>query len=76
MTRTGYIPLLPETGFKKKQNQDASLVLQNFMGITNNYFFGVFDGHGLNGAKVSAFLKETIPDGIKMARTNLIINVI
>ena len=67
ITRTGYIPLIPETGFKKKHNQDSSVVLHNFMGITDNYFFGVFDGHGTNGAKVSAFLKKTIPDGIKMS---------
>lgn len=65
MSRTGYIPVIPETGFRKKQNQDSSLVLQNFMGINNNYFFGVFDGHGTNGAKVSQFLKDCIPDGIK-----------
>lgn len=67
LTRTGYIPLIPETGFKKKENQDSSLVLQNFMGITDNYFFGVFDGHGTNGAKVSGFLKEIIPGSIKRA---------
>lgn len=72
MSRTGYIPVIPETGFRKKQNQDSSLVLQNFMGINNNYFFGVFDGHGTNGAKVSQFLKDCIPDGIK--RVSMVYN--
>ena len=51
MTRTGFIPLCPETRFKKKQNQDASLVLQRYMGVQNNWIFGVFDGHGSNGGR-------------------------
>ncbi|CAI2387273.1 unnamed protein product [Moneuplotes crassus] len=67
MTKTGYIPMIPETRFRKKQNQDSAIVLQNFMGMKDNYFFGVFDGHGTNGAKVSGFLKEVIPGGIKRA---------
>ncbi|CAI2387371.1 unnamed protein product [Moneuplotes crassus] len=71
MTRTGYIPVLPETGFKKKQNQDSSIILQNFLGITNNYFLGVFDGHGTNGAKVSGFIKNAIPEEIKRAYEEL-----
>jgi hypothetical protein len=65
LTRTGYIPLCAETGFRKKQNQDSLTITQNYMGINDNYFFGVFDGHGVNGAKVSGFLKDAIPDTIK-----------
>ena len=49
----------------KKQNQDTSIVLQNFMGIQDNWIFGVFDGHGVNGAKVSSLVRELIPDYIK-----------
>ena len=54
-----------KTDLNKKQNQDTSIVLQNFMGIQDNWIFGVFDGHGVNGAKVSNMVRELISEYIK-----------
>lgn len=65
LSRTGYIPLCKETGFRKKQNQDSVTIIENFLDISSNYFFGVFDGHGMNGAKVSGLVKDLIPNNIK-----------
>jgi serine/threonine protein phosphatase PrpC len=41
------------------------MALYNFMGIKGFWIFGVFDGHGTNGAKVSNFVKDIIPEHIK-----------
>jgi len=65
LSRTGYIPMWVEYGFKKKENQDTAMALYNFMGIKGFWIFGVFDGHGTNGAKVSNFVKDIIPEHIK-----------
>ena len=71
VTRTGFIPLWAETGFKKKQNQDASVVIQNYLGIPDVWFLGVFDGHGINGGKVSNMIKKLIPDFVSHYYSNI-----
>lgn len=47
-----------------KKNQDAYVVIKNFLGLTENWFFGVFDGHGAKGHKVSHFVKKKLPEVI------------
>jgi len=47
-----------------KKNQDAYVVIKNFLGLTENWFFGVFDGHGTKGHKVSHFVKKKLPEVI------------
>lgn len=64
-TRTGYIPSWKATNFKNKQNQDAANIIENFLDLEGNYFFSVFDGHGVNGAKVSNMVKDSVPNNIK-----------
>ena len=39
-----------------KENQDSCVVLDAFSARTNQMFFGVFDGHGPNGAFASQVL--------------------
>jgi len=51
--RKGYIPMGPETGFKPKENQDAHFEVNDYLNVKDLYFFGVYDGHGLNGRKAS-----------------------
>ena len=55
-TRTGKIPTNPH-----KVNQDTYSTLRNFMNVKNFWFFGVFDGHGVNGHMVSDYLKKQLP---------------
>ena len=64
-SRTGFIPIGPETGYRPKSNQDAFMTIEDFWGVSNQYFLGVFDGHGLNGQKVSKFIKKRLPKNIK-----------
>ena len=64
-TRKGFIPVGPETGFKQKQNQDAHIEIEKFCGVDSIYFFGVYDGHGINGKKVSNFVKSKLPHRIE-----------
>ena len=47
-----------------KKNQDAYVVIKNFLGLTDHWFFGVFDGHGSEGHKVSHFIKRQLPQSI------------
>lgn len=44
------------TGDKKKINQDNYIIHTKFLGITAYSVFGVFDGHGKDGHKVSQYL--------------------
>lgn len=69
-TRTGYIPIGPETGYAAKSNQDAYSVVYSFCGISGQVFIGVFDGHGFNGQKVSKFIKKRLPQNIKNRMTS------
>jgi serine/threonine protein phosphatase PrpC len=56
LTRTGFVPNKPN-----KQNQDSMVIVRNFANIKNNWFFGVFDGHGINGHFASDHIKEYLP---------------
>ena len=42
-------------------NQDEVFLYNNFLLIKNLYFFGVFDGHGIQGHYISSYLKDNIP---------------
>jgi len=57
--------LSAETGFKNKQNQDATTIIKNFLNIDGNYLFGVFDGHGVNGSRVSNLASDLIPNNLQ-----------
>ena len=60
-SRTGFIPIGPETGYLPKSNQDSYMSIKAFCGILGQWFIGVFDGHGLNGGKVSKYIKKRLP---------------
>ena len=47
-----------------KKNQDAYVVVKNFLGFSDHWFFGVFDGHGTEGHKVSHYIKRQLPQKI------------
>jgi serine/threonine protein phosphatase PrpC len=57
-TRAGF------NGYTIKTNQDSFFMDKLFMGSEKKAFFGVFDGHGSQGHKVSAYLKRAIPEQI------------
>ena len=42
-------------------NQDVVFMNPNFLLIKNSYFFGVCDGHGINGHYVSSYIKQILP---------------
>ena len=42
-------------------NQDIVFINPNFLLIKNFYFFGVCDGHGINGHYVSSYIKQIFP---------------
>ena len=69
-TRTGYLPFGNEFGSNKKQNQDAFAIITKFCGAKDAVFLGVFDGHGVNGGKVSNLIKRLIPDNISKFYSN------
>lgn len=60
-TLKGYIPNKPD-----KQNQDIAFVCENFGNIKNNWFFGVCDGHGVNGHFASDHIKRYLPTNIEL----------
>jgi serine/threonine protein phosphatase PrpC len=60
-TRTGFIP-----GKEEKKNQDTFFIQQNFANIANNWFFGVCDGHGVNGQFASDHVKQFLPTNIEL----------
>lgn len=64
-SRTGYIPIGPETGYQAKSNQDSWISIKSFCGVQDQYFLGVFDGHGFNGQKVSKYIKKRLPKNIR-----------
>ena len=55
-TRTGSIEGIP-----KPQNQDSFLILHDFCACKNQFLFGVYDGHGVNGHLVSDYIKKNLP---------------
>ena len=55
-TRTGMMH-----GRRKKFNQDTYQVIHNCAGVRGQCLFSVFDGHGMYGHEVSAFLRKMIP---------------
>ena len=59
-TRTGFIPNKPS-----KVNQDNYFLIKHFGGIRNNWFFGVCDGHGVNGHFASDHVKKFLPSNIE-----------
>ncbi len=56
-TRTG-----EESGIKKENNQDASIILKNVFDIEDYDIYGIMDGHGSNGHLVSNFVKNKIKE--------------
>ena len=56
-TRTG-----EESGTKKENNQDASIILKNVCDIEDYDIYGIMDGHGSNGHLVSSFVKNKIKE--------------
>jgi serine/threonine protein phosphatase PrpC len=48
-------------GKTKKMNQDSHFVVNNFMGLANQVFLGVMDGHGLYGGQISNYVKNALP---------------
>lgn len=46
------------SGSTAKTNQDSYRIETKFMGMEEFAFFGVYDGHGTQGHKVSDFLKK------------------
>lgn len=45
----------------KKTNQDSHVVVKDLAGIKGLWFFGVMDGHGINGHLVSDFVQKYLP---------------
>lgn len=60
-TRTGFIPQKED-----KQNQDNYFIVQNFANISNNWLFGVCDGHGINGHFASDHVRQFLPTNIEL----------
>jgi len=46
---------------EQKTNQDAYIVIKGLNDIKNLWFFGVFDGHGVNGHLASNHVKDFLP---------------
>ena len=45
----------------RKKNQDQYIVEPMFLGMKDVHFFGICDGHGINGKFVSTFIKTEMP---------------
>ncbi len=45
----------------KKENQDTSVVIQNYHDIKNLWLFGCCDGHGPNGLLASDYAIRKLP---------------
>ena len=44
-----------------KKNQDAYFIVEKLLGFSRMHLIGVCDGHGQEGDKISAFVKENFP---------------
>eukprot|EP00457_Paulinella_chromatophora_P002317 gb/GEZN01002321.1/.p1 GENE.gb/GEZN01002321.1/~~gb/GEZN01002321.1/.p1 ORF type:complete len:724 (+),score=60.90 gb/GEZN01002321.1/:34-2205(+) len=54
-SKKGFIPKL------EKPNQDRAIWKGEMSGQTDRLFFGVFDGHGSDGHKISSWLIDNVP---------------
>lgn len=45
---------------RAKENQDSCIVVPNYGGRSNQMLFGVYDGHGPNGAYASQFIRNKL----------------
>lgn len=51
-------------GIARKTNQDAYVVCPHLLGQSEQFLFGVFDGHGTEGHFVSRFVTRTLPSAL------------
>jgi len=49
---------------KSKDNQDAYISTARFMDTMFSHFFGIWDGHGVNGKQVSSYIKKRLPQAL------------
>ncbi|KAJ8898905.1 hypothetical protein K2173_008397 [Erythroxylum novogranatense] len=61
-----YISMYSQQG-RKGVNQDAMTVWEEFAGVKDTFFCGVFDGHGPYGHKVARYVRDTLPSKLSMA---------
>ena len=59
---------------KSKENQDSYISAARFNNLMHTHFFGVCDGHGVNGKFVSNYVKKKLPQFLKeeFMKTNLL----
>jgi serine/threonine protein phosphatase PrpC len=50
---------------KSKENQDSYISAARFNGLMHTHYFGVCDGHGVNGKIVSSYVKKKLPQFLK-----------
>ena len=62
-SRKGHTPNNPS-----KPNQDAYVIATNLNQQTWSHYFGVCDGHGALGHKVSGYLKQSLPESLKKCK--------
>ena len=55
-------------GTVAKVNQDRGLVVHPFCGLMSMLLFGVYDGHGRRGRKVSEFVARALPSTVQQLR--------
>lgn len=65
-SRKGHTPNNPS-----KPNQDSYIISTNLHNQSWSHYFGVCDGHGTLGHKVSGFLKQFFPVYLKKNKTIL-----
>ena len=69
-TRTGFYP-----GDPHKVNQDSIILTPNILNLDSMHFFGVCDGHGENGKKVSTMIQNKLPVILEENLMNLKLDV-
>ncbi|KAG4087228.1 protein serine/threonine phosphatase 2C [Neocallimastix lanati (nom. inval.)] len=57
---------------RRPYQQDDYLIINNLFDLKDSYLFGVFDGHGDDGAKASQYIKKILPDFINKYKDNFI----
>jgi serine/threonine protein phosphatase PrpC len=60
LTQRGYYP-----DALNKANQDSYRIVRQFNGVADQLLFGVFDGHGGDGDKVSGFVRDQFERELK-----------
>jgi len=63
-TRKARLSVSPDL---RKQNQDCCCMHVPFRNNRTEMLFGVFDGHGYDGRKVSQFVRDTLPEALANA---------